>query len=146
MPTNSIQFIMLKDHNRLDKYLSVLTDEIGIDDKEYIFLFKKFKIATERHFQIEEQAIFSFSHLGGNESQKSIRMLLSEHGRIRELLKEMDNEIVAGNAIDFKELSKLLLKHQAIENEVLYPKLDNELTEKEKEYILQKIIKLQIKN
>jgi iron-sulfur cluster repair protein YtfE (RIC family) len=137
---SSISYYMLEDHKMLDKMLGQVLDGFDLDQNGIKNLFQEFKDKLEKHMQTEEQAIFSFSNLGDDEAMRIVRELLVEHGAIRNRLEEMSLLIIKGQKPeDFDDFVKLLNKHQSIESDVLYPKLDKDLKYDEKKFVLQKI-------
>ena len=137
---SSITFYMLEDHKDLDLMLKQVLDGFGLSTIEIKNRFKEFKDKIEKHLQTEEQAIFSFSNLGDMETMQVVRELLVEHGTIRSRLDELSLSIMKGEKPeDFEDFVALLNRHQSIEGDVLYPKLDRDLRAQEKRLILKKI-------
>lgn len=136
---NSISFAMLNDHKELNALLTRALEGFGMDKQEQKRLFDLFAQKLEKHFVVEEQAIFSFSHLGDEITQKTIRNLLSEHGEARRLLAVIKDGFEDDPSPALERFQELMRQHQNQENDFLYPKLDQDLKEAEKEYILAKI-------
>ena len=136
----SITYYMLEDHKELDSMLNQVLDGFGLSQADIKKRFQEFKDKMEKHLQTEEQAIFSFSNLGDAEVMKTVRELLVEHGTIRSRLDELSLQIIKGEKpLDFDDFVKLLQRHQSLESNILYPKLDKELKFSEKKFILHKI-------
>ena len=139
----SITYYMLEDHKKLELMLNQVLDGFGMNVQDIKSCFQEFKDKLEKHMQIEEQAIFSFSNLGDDEAMHIVRELLIEHGVIRTRLEELALMVLKGEKLDdFDDFVVLLSKHQAVEGNVLYPKLDKELKNEEKKFVLQKISSL----
>ena len=51
----------------------------------------------------------------------------------------MRRDVLTGHTSDFRGFKELLLKHKGFEEEELYPKIDQELTEKDKQRIINRI-------
>jgi hemerythrin-like domain-containing protein len=135
-----ITHYMLQDHQELEALLFKLTEGFGVDKKEFPKLFANFKDKLEHHMQTEEQAIFSFSELGDMSTMNVVRELLVQHSALRSHLEDMALKVHKREALEnFQEFSELLDQHQSIEGNVLYPKLDRELGDREKAYIVKKI-------
>jgi hemerythrin-like domain-containing protein len=77
--------------------------------------------------------------LGAEETQKIIRKLLADHGEARRHISKLKDDFQNQKEIDYSEFSSLMRDHQNTENDVLYPKLDRDLEESEKDFILKKI-------
>jgi len=137
---NTITFYMLEDHKAIDEKLAKLLDGFGMSREEIRQLYKNFFIHLEKHLQTEEKAIFSFSEYEDAEIRNTIQELLEEHSKMRELLKMMSKEIENGRPRGFDNFITLLRRHQDAENNSLYPKLDRELDEPQKNFILNKIV------
>ena len=137
---NTITYYMLKDHRVLDELLKPILDGFGLDKAGLKANFQAFRDKLDKHMQTEEQAIFSFSDLGDAQTMQIVRELLVEHGSIRNRLEDLSLQIIKGEEPrDFEDFIGLLDRHQRIEGDVLYPKLDRELGDSEKKYILHKI-------
>lgn len=137
---NSIAYHMLKDHQKVEKQLDQLLDGYGLDKNDIKNLFTDFMTSMEKHMVTEEQAIFSFSDFGSTEVANAVSELLSEHSQMRNLLNEMQEEVKSAYPKGFGGFVGLLKHHMKTENEVLYPKLDKELDDKQKDFIVNKII------
>lgn len=136
----SISYYMLQDHNVLDGLLQQVLDVYTDNPAQARRFFTKFKEQLEKHLQTEEQAIFSFSNLGDMEVMQTVRELLVEHGTLRGYLEDIALDLMRERPSDSLEaFVKLLGRHRAIEGDVLYPKLDQDLKNDEKKYIINKI-------
>lgn len=135
---SSIKFVMLNDHKYLDKLLKAIIDGFGMSKSEMKRSFEYFSAKLEQHFIVEEQAIFSFSHLGSDANQSIIRGLLAEHGEMRGYMLSFKDKI-GDKDLNISPFVNILRDHQNKENDVLYEKLDKELKENEKDYIINKI-------
>jgi len=135
----SITHLMLEHHRRVNKLLQSLMDGFGMDKKDIEKTWLQFVDELEQHMRVEEQVIFSFTDLGDSESQKIIRDLLAEHGQIRGMLKDITTYFRVNFSSKANDLQKLLHKHESKENRVLYPKLDAEIDERGRKFLLSKI-------
>lgn len=129
----SINELMLKEHGRL---LSLLINFSNEEDKEKAReLFENFKWTLEKHFFVEEKAIFDlYQKIKGKEVEDTFE-LMKEHGEMVNLLKDFEYE----NVGKFDELKSLLQKHQKFEDENFYPHLDKELDDYKKKELIEKI-------
>jgi iron-sulfur cluster repair protein YtfE (RIC family) len=136
IPDNlSISFLMFEHHQRLNKLLDKLIDPWGIDKETYQKTWSDFVGALEAHIQGEERAIFSYDQLGDQGVANIIRQLMGEHAQIRELIARISSGAKTIGP-DLIEMRDLLYKHESLECDQLYPKLDRELKEAEKQKII----------
>jgi len=136
----SIQSVMLQSHAEIDKEFKKVEDRLEGDSGFLLATIEEFEFKLDKHFIVEEQAIFSFSHLSEGENKKIISDLLSEHSQMRNIIKEAKENIEETKEIDFEDFGKILRNHIYQENEVLYPNLDRNLNDEEKEFIVNKIL------
>ena len=129
-----ISVLMLKEHERLDKELRDV--ENSSDDIEN--LFNKFKWNLEKHFFIEEKAIFTMCNDMEGEIVSDIFDLIREHAEILNLVMEIE-KIIQNTKPNFFILKKSLIKHRKAEDETFYPKLDESLTSFQKKELIERI-------
>ena len=130
----SVNELLIKEHGKLLSFLIEFTKE---EDKEKARnLFENFKWTLEKHFFVEEKAIFDLYQKIKGEEVHEVFDLMNEHGDILNLLKEVE-ENFEDEKID--ELKKLLIKHQNFEDEVFYPKLESSLDDYKKVELVEKI-------
>lgn len=135
----SIHYLMLKNHNSIDGIVSKLRS--ALEDNQLLIkkFFSELRTTLEHHFVIEEQAIFTFTEVHNQETRTVIHELLIEHGQMREQMNRLEMQIENSQSVDINPLASLLNEHQRKENEVFYPKLDRDLNDSEKNYIIKKI-------
>jgi hemerythrin-like domain-containing protein len=90
-----------------------------------------FRAATERHFRLEEEALFpAFEHHTGM-TQGATEVMRTEHAEMRELLDRLAAAAAAADADDFlglgETLNLLVQQHNMKEEQVLYALLDQAL-------------------
>lgn len=138
---SNIVDLMLKDHLRL---LSLLTRLERTDEKDVNLKYKKFetfKWEVEKHFFLEEKTIFS-KFATKKEEVKTYNLyieLVKQHEKILNLLDEIKKQIMQGFKPDIINIRDLLINHQKFEENLIYPKLDEELDENEKIKILNRV-------
>ena len=135
---NLITSLMIKSHLEIDKNLKLFVDKIGNDFEEMRALFLKFREIINQHFLTEEQAIFSFCEASGYKYD-GISNLIHQHNLMLEMLDDINNDISLHKWPDIAELRKLIKKHREIEEGVLYPRMDVELDDNQKRFIIKKI-------
>jgi len=138
---NKIVDVMLKDHLRLLSLLTKLerSDEHDIDLRNIRFETLKWEI--EKHFFLEEKTIFSKFAIR-KEEVKVYNLyieLLKQHEKISGVLAEIKKQIIQGAKPDILIIRDLLINHQKFEEKLIYPKLDEGLTEDEKYAVLSHI-------
>ena len=137
MDDNSILALMIKDHK---KVIDLIND---IEKKEHfdIDLFSKFKWQLEKHIFTEEKAIFTSYRLinDAEEESRAFDQLTKEHNVILGLIDSILKDSLPSGNINFNKLKKLLNKHRTFEEQDIYPRLDMNLREKEKNEIIRKI-------
>jgi hypothetical protein len=119
--STSITNIMLKEHERIKKNLDEFEQELNKDLKKSIKIFEIFKWTLEKHFFIEEKAIFTF--IDTNEFP-DILTLGEQHEEILSIIKNIDEDLEEGIKPKINDLKVVLLKHAEFEDEVFYPELD----------------------
>lgn len=93
--------------------------------------FDAFRAAMLRHFEIEENVLFSAFEQATGMSMGPTAMMRSEHAQMRDLLNSMAAVIAAGRRDDYLGTSETLLlymqQHNLKEENVLYPMSDQAL-------------------
>jgi hemerythrin superfamily protein len=130
----SINKLLMKEHGRLLFYLTVLSNESSEDKLKEIF--DNFKWNLQKHFFVEEKAIFNFYEKVKSDDVNNIFELMGEHGDLLELMKIVEEDF---NKEKIEDLKKLLIKHQNFEDKFFYPKLDSILNENQREELIKKI-------
>ena len=130
----TIPEIMLKDHARIHNLLQEVKYKISEKTKDSEYLFIRLKWTLEKHFFVEEKVIFTIyseSELGEIEE---LNHLINEHKDALLLVKKIDNNF--NNPKEYiEDLDKLLSAHAKFEDEIFYPRLEEELPEEQKQLI-----------
>jgi len=125
---------MLKEHERLNKFLEQLEKEIDYYDKTKLN-FSKFKWNLEKHFFVEEKVIFSmFVSISGKETTDTFR-LLSDHVKIVGMINDLEDKLKRKIRPNLSRLKEVLITHKDFENGYFYPMLDERLTLDQKKQI-----------
>jgi len=131
---------MIKDHLRLLSLLYVFeqVDDFDVNDK--ISSFDALKWNLEKHIFTEEKVVFTSFNAEEKEEQYNLFLEISkEHTAILNELAVIKNQLYRKIPYDGFRLREQLIKHQKYEEQVLYPRLDKELTKEEKCFILDRI-------
>jgi len=133
--------LMIKDHCKIEELISKLEEKSKEDFESMKKAFNNFEWELEKHIFAEEKAIFtSYNPENVREGYKMLPELTSQHNYIINTLnnwrKEINNKRNLKDIYSFKEF---LIKHRNFEEEKVYPKLEEALTDEEKRHIVSKI-------
>jgi iron-sulfur cluster repair protein YtfE (RIC family) len=92
----------------------------------------------EKHFFIEEKIIFSVYNSSEGE-RDDLNELVKEHKEIIWEIKKIRENLDRGVKPNVERLKRGLIGHSRFEDEVFYPRLDDELSENEKELIFDRV-------
>ena len=139
MNTTAILDLMVQDHAKLLKELSIVEKNIKEDPMAAKPAFRKFEWNLQKHIFVEERAIFtSYNPDYIGTMYKNISDIKKQHNSILKKLDSMRNienqDLLC--VIDFK---KILVKHKNYEETNIYPVLDQEISEDEKRSIIERI-------
>lgn len=130
--------IMLKDHLTIDSLLKLFIKQVENDFNDYkqvMQKFNRFKWNLEKHFFIEEKIIFTI-YSSSNPENEDLLNLLKDHKNILWIINRIEEDLENKTKPKLMSLSETLRKHASFENEVFYPKLEDELSGDEKKLIL----------
>jgi len=140
MKSTAILDLMVKDHNRLMEYLKEVENNLG---RGFGFLsnsFNTFQWNLEKHFFVEERAIFtSYNPDDPDKEYDYFSVLMDQHTEILEIVESLRKKLQKREPFDLNELKKLLVKHKTFEEKSIYPVLDQEIDENEKQIIIDRI-------
>lgn len=128
---------MEKDHDRLDKIFEEFRNTINIDVTKARPLFHDFKIGLQRHIVWEEEILFPiFENKTSMHDTGPTAVMRMEHRKIKDFLEKIHDRIVKGdNKVEDLEngLIEVLTEHNNKEENILYPWIDKETNEQERE-------------
>ena len=130
----NIPTIMKRHHSQIEGLLN----RFKLSDYD-LKLFNRFKWELEKHFFIEEKAIFTFIYSEDRESNEMKDELLKDHRAILKNLKDFESNLIENNVTDLSVLQQLLFKHKDFEDEKFYPMLEEELDDEKKKEIMDRI-------
>jgi ribosomal protein L31E len=141
MSRTSILTIMIKDHSKIVDLIDDLEKKSKKDFESMKKAFNRFEWELEKHIFTEEKAIFtSYNPDDVSQGYKMLPELTKQHNYIINILNNWRDDIrkkrMLTNIYSFKEF---LDKHRTFEEEKVYPKLDQYLSEHEKKHIAAKI-------
>jgi hypothetical protein len=139
----SILDLMVKDHARLFRLLSTVESYFDRDKDRLMETLKVFEWNLEKHFFVEERAIFtSYNPERVEEGYELFIDLAKQHTKILEKMKAMKNQILEKGSADTAEFKELLTNHKNFEEKNIYLRLDKEIEEGEKRFIIERITDL----
>ena len=145
MAENRISRLMKKDHHRL---LNELKELESLHDRDIAVIneaFRNFKWNIEKHFFVEERAIFtSYNPKKINEGYNLFKDLTDQHTEILEQIEKIQQKLQKFEPFDYDDLKKILVDHKNIEEEKIYPALDEEINEGEKRFIIERMKDIKI--
>jgi len=136
---HSITQIMAEDHSKIGQLCAYIEKLLKEDLEKAKKVFNKFKWTLEKHFFIEEKVIFSlYNSKRSEEENQQILEILKEHKDILFLVEQIEESLEKNEVPVFDELNQDLIAHANFEDEFLYPRLDEELSEEQKQIILER--------
>ncbi|MFE3845799.1 hemerythrin domain-containing protein [Thermoplasmatota archaeon] len=110
-------------------------------DKDYELMkksFTKFEWKLEKHIFSEEKVIFTnYNPEDITEGYQMLPELTKQHNFILNQLSNWRKELVNKNKIDgFYKFKKVLINHKIFEENEVYPKLDQSLSDSDKKLII----------
>ena len=140
MKTTAILDLMVKDHARLMQLLKIAESHFGQAKDELMKSFHTFEWNLEKHFFVEERAIFTaYNPEYIDEGYDVFLDLSKQHTNILEKVQILRKEVEIKGDVDTSKLKELLIKHKDLEEKKIYPKLDQEIGEGEKRFIIERI-------
>lgn len=145
MKSTAILDLMVKDHDRLMEYLKDVENNFGRDFGFLSNSFNTFQWNLEKHFFVEERAIFaSYNPDDPDKEYNYFSDLIDQHTEILEKIESLRKKLQKREPFDLNELKKLLVKHKTFEEKNIYPVLDQKLDEGEKGFIIDRIKDIRI--
>lgn len=136
-PTNIIS-LFVEDHARISSLLNDFKKNKYKKSKKTAGLFNQLSNALRNHFKEEELLYSKYKYKTGN-IIPVIQTIKREHEIFSGKLDMMQLSIKKQDKINTTGFFELLLRHKNIEERLLYPELDNVLSDKEKEDIYWKL-------
>ena len=145
MNENDILSRMIDDHSIIEKLMDDFEKDI---DKDYELLkksFTKFEWKLEKHIFTEEKVVFTnYNPEDVTEGYRMLPELTKQHNYILNQLSNWRKELVNKKKIEgFYTFKKVLVNHKIFEENEVYPKLDQSLTESDKKLIIDRLNEIQ---
>lgn len=140
----SILSLMVNDHNEIESLIKEFDASINKEFDDVKIAFEKFEWKLEKHLFVEEKAIFIFYEpIDVSEGYKMLPILMKQHNFILNTLKLMRKQVNKGQVPEgHLKLKDFLHKHKNYEEREVYPKLDEVLTNEQKQQIANRIHEL----
>ena len=140
MKSTAITELMIKDHVKLMKYLKDVEKNFGRDFGFLSDSFNTFQWTLEKHFFVEERAIFtSYNPDYIDDNYNFFLDLSKQHTNILEEIESLRKKLQKREPFDLNKLKKMLQEHKTFEEKKVYPVLDLEISEGEKRFIIERI-------
>jgi hypothetical protein len=145
MRSTDILDLMIKDHNRLMEYLKDIENNLASDFGFLSNSFNTFQWNLEKHFFVEEKAIFiSYNPDEPDKDYKFFSDLMDQHTEILTIIESLRKKLQKREPFDLNELKKLLVKHKTFEEKNIYPVLDQEIDDCTKQVIIERIKEIRL--
>ncbi|MBS3778034.1 MAG: hemerythrin domain-containing protein [Candidatus Thermoplasmatota archaeon] len=137
----SILKIMVKDHRRIEDLIDSVEKSLDDDFEVIEKAFDKFEWQLQKHIFAEEKAIFTFYEPEDvSTGYKMLPVLTKQHNDILNRMEIMQRDVQNGKTPKkVSEFKKVLMKHRTFEEVEVYPKLQETLSKKQKDQIIEKV-------
>ena len=134
----SITKTMLEEHGRILTLLKKFEAEVEKNNLEKAKqLFSKFDWTLEKHIFVEEKVIFTiYSNTRDEQENQEILYLIKEHKEMDWLISKIQDDLDKNIKPKLTRLGNILMKHADNENNIFYPRLDEELDKEQKTLII----------
>ena len=140
MKSTAILDLMIRDHQQILANLANVEQNINKDFNLMKNSFHRFQWNLEKHFFVEERAIFlSYFPDESSENYHYFSELMDQHEKIFDSIKSMRNKLEILERNELMNFKKMLIKHKNFEEKQIYPVIDEEIDESEKQYIIDRI-------
>lgn len=143
MDNQTIKSYFQKDHEELDSLFDSFQTRKRCDFDEAKRDFEHFKQALFRHIAWEENILFPlFESKTGMQYGGPTQVMRLEHEQLKTLLKSLEEKMKQEEPGDDDEetvLIELLAQHNHKEENILYPMIDQSITEEERREVFRKI-------
>jgi hemerythrin-like domain-containing protein len=130
---------MKRHHAQIEKLLRNFQTKLKSKSSDVTVAFNSFKFELEKHFFLEEKAIFTFIYSDDKDSNEMKLELLEEHNLILDMIQEVESDLNNDSECELSKITKMLKCHRSFEDETFYPKLDQELDPTKKKQIIDRI-------
>ncbi|HBP88828.1 MAG TPA: hemerythrin domain-containing protein [Nitrospirales bacterium] len=145
MATTSIAEFMGRDHDRLDEIFIRFQAFKKQDSQKARLLFQELLTGLHRHIMWEEEILFPFFEAQAEmvKDHGPTGVMRNEHRQIKDFLEQIQTKIADGN-LDTEEaeegLLQVLTAHNVKEEKILYPWIDNCVSDGERASLLARMV------
>ncbi len=144
-PRETIARVMMVDHGKVVQLLKKFENSLeGEDIKTIIDSYDALHKKLDNHFEMEEHVIFDHLTDPSQGVKEDLALIMKEHITIMDYLKHFWGMLQNGPEIpgkdDFELFLNMLKNHARFEDEIFYPRLDEQLEVTEKAEIVSGII------
>ncbi len=129
---------MSRDHSRLDYIFQEFRKSKKAAETEQLFL--EFRAGIERHMKWEEDILFPLAKKKIGDDSPMIDELIVQHNRIRADLNELAGSLKVRDTSIENDLEQLLAAHDKMEEEDMYPWIDEYIDDKAKKEALSRMV------
>lgn len=135
---NRLLKLMIAHHGLIEVLLAVFKDSLSDSEKAPKAL-GDFRWQAEKHFFAEEKVNFRFVFYNQEDLYKIIRHLIEEHSQILEMINSIERQLQEKKKVELDALSDLLREHRETEEKILYPQMDELLSQYQKDLMIERI-------
>lgn len=145
MNENDILPRMIEDHTKIEKLLDNFERDIEKDFELLKKSFNKFEWKLEKHIFVEEKVIFTnYNPEDITEGYRMLPELTKQHNYILNQLSLWRKDLNRKGKIEgFYKFKKVLVNHKIFEENQVYPKLDESLSDSDKKLIIDRLNEIQ---
>lgn len=136
--------LMIAHHGLIEVLLATFRDSLS-DSEKAREVFDDFKWQIEKHFFVEENINFRFVFANREDLYKVVQRLLEEHKEMLRMMDEIEQQLQNKMKIESDALMNLLQTHAGIEENILYPKMEEFLTQYQIDLIMERINEIVLK-
>ena len=137
---------MVIHHGLLEALLTVFKDELGKSSQRAAETLDNFQWEFEKHIFGEEKVIFRLCKQQEPEICELVKKMEGEHTVMLNILEELKkSDLTVENEAKAKKFYDFLVRHREVEENELYPRMDQELSDEVKEDIISRIDEIPIK-
>ncbi len=141
MPTTTIAEFMEQDHDRLDEIFNRFHTIKKQDAQTARLLFQEFKTGLHRHIRWEEEILFPVFEAQAEMARDHgpTGVMRNEHRQIKGFLEQIQANVAEGDLTTEEAeegLLRILTAHNVKEEKILYPWIDNCVSDEERASLL----------
>jgi len=139
-----ITIAILNQHRIIDKNLYDFDKTEETDIPNLKRLFEAFQWNISKHLFIEEESLFTVADNTNHEEVRQLQNLMKDHKDLREIIKNIADEVGMERKPDIKILKELLSAHEEREINSFYPLLDKRLLPEKRMAIIKSLEDIRI--